>query len=204
MKTIYYKENNLDLSKVRETLEGEGIIGFPTETVYGLGAYLSKERAIKRIYELKGRPLSKPFIVHLASVEDVSLVADEIPEIFYKLARAFMPGPLTVVLKKKKDLPCWISSSETIAVRIPSHPLTLRLLKTLKEPIVGTSANLSNEKNTFSADEVSHIFQDKIDLVIDGGVAEFKLPSTILSLVHDMKILRIGKITLDEIKKIIG
>lgn len=202
MKTICYKDT-LDICKIDQVLKSGGIIGFPTETVYGLGAYLSNEDAIKRIFELKKRAHNKPFIIHLASFEDVIKVAEDIPHQFYKLAKVFMPGPLTIVLKKKKNISSSISSSDTIAVRVPDHPLTLKLLKELREPIVGTSANISNETAAVTASEVLNIFDGKIQIVIDGGEAQLKLPSTVLSLIDGLKILRAGKITLEQINSVL-
>lgn len=181
-------------------LEESKVIAFPTETVYGLGAHVFKKEAIEKIYALKKRDKNKALIVHLGKVEDVKKVAKEIPKDFYKLANIFFPGPLTIVLKKKDNISSLISSDSTIAVRMPDNYYTQKLINYLKNPIVGTSANISNSKSPINAKMVLDTFFNKIPAIIDTGICEIKIPSTIISLVENpYKILRIGSISKDQI-----
>ena len=201
MKTIYFKEENLDLDYINAVLERGGVIAFPTETVYGLGSSIYNEAAINRIYELKSRPNEKALIVHMGKLQQVYMVAEDIPDAFFDLARAFLPGPLTIILKKKKEVSNLISPFNTIAVRIPSHPIALKLLKGLQFPIVGTSANISNQKNPISFIDVAKNFHEKVDCIIDGGICDIGQPSTIISLVDSNEILRKGIISKSQIEK---
>jgi L-threonylcarbamoyladenylate synthase len=203
MKTLYFKENNLDLNKIKSFLEKGEIIGFPTETVYGLGALISKEEAIKKIYSLKKRSLKKSLIIHLGKVEDVLKVAEDIPKEFYLLANYFLPGPITVILKKRKEISSLISQDDTVAIRIPAHGITLKILKFLKEPIVGTSANISNENSPIFAKEVLNTFDNKISTIIDGGECPLGIPSTVINLNKKPKILRKGFVTKEQIERIL-
>lgn len=203
MKTIYFKNDYIDESCINAILENSGVIAFPTETVYGLGTYISNEEGINRIYELKNRPRDKALLVHMGKLEQIYMVAEEIPDEFFILARAFWPGPLTMILKKKKSVSSLISNSSTIGVRMPNHPITLKLLQNLKQPIVGTSANVSYQENPTSALDVSRNFHDKIDCIIDGGQCDFGVPSTIISLVDGNDILRKGSITKEQINRVL-
>lgn len=203
MKTIHYNEKNIDTLVINDLLQKGGVIGFPTETVYGLGAFISNEEAIRKIYALKNRPEEKAMIVHIGKIEQVYLLADDIPEDFFLLSSRFLPGPLTIILKKKNTLSRLVSSYDTVAIRYPSHKLALKLLNDLEEPIVGTSANISNQSPALSSIEVVKYFEGKIDCIIDGGKSNLGLPSTILSLVGEMKILRVGSITKKQLEQVI-
>ncbi len=186
-------------------LKNSKVIAFPTETVYGLGAHMLKEKAIEKIYALKKREKNKALMVHIGSIEDVKKVAIEIPKDFYVLAKFFFPGPLTIILKKRQDVSSLISSSSTIAVRMCDNFYTQKLINLLGCPIVGTSANISNEKNSISAKEVLDIFSNKISAIIDTGICKIKIPSTIISLVQKpYKILRVGSISKDQISKVLS
>jgi L-threonylcarbamoyladenylate synthase len=200
MQTKYFKDY-LDIDYINKILKNDAVIAFPTETVYGLGAFISKDKAIEKIYKLKKRPPEKALTVHLGNLDQVHLVAENIPEIFFVLANKFLPGPLTIILKKKKSISPWVSSLDTVAVRIPSHPLTLTLLKGLDEPIVGTSANISSEKSPISAQEIKSNFLNQIECIIDGGQCDIGIPSTVITLVDEIKILRKGFITKNQIEK---
>ena len=200
MQTIYFNKINMDIQCVSDVLEQNGIVGFPTETVYGLGALISKDKAIEKIYRLKARPAEKALTIHIGNINQVHLVADEIPDDFFILAKCFLPGPLTIVLKKKEGVSPLISSLDTIAIRIPSHPLSLKLLKGLKSPIIGTSANISSYPSPVTADEVSNNFHNKIECIIDGGPCDKGIPSTVISIVDEIKILREGSITKEQIE----
>jgi len=203
MKTTFYSEENIDFFNIKKIFEKGGIIGFPTETVYGIGSLISNDEAIEKIYKIKKRDRKKSFIIHLARIEDVNKVAEEIPNEFYTLAKYFMPGPLTVILKKKKSLNKKSFPLDTVAIRVPAHGITLKFLKYLKEPIVGSSANISNEKSAISAKEVLNIFNGKISSVVDGGICPIGIPSTIVSLINGIKIIREGFVKKEQIELVL-
>ena len=195
MPPIYFNETNLDMKKINNILKNEGVVIFPTETVYGLGAFISKENALKKIYDLKQRPRNKPFTVHIGDIKQAELVARELPKEFFQLAEHFLPGPLTIIVKKNPNISALVSPFDTIGIRFPAHPLILKLLKHLDEPIVGTSANISSRKNPISAKEAAEPFTENIDCIIDGGLCNIGQPSTIINLVGSIRILRQGFIT---------
>ena len=195
-----------EIFKAQELLKQEELVAFPTETVYGLGALISSEPALKKIYLAKGRPSDNPLIVHLLNIEDVLQVAVDIPEIFWKLAAAFSPGPLTFILKKAPHISPIISAGkETIAVRFPSHLIARELLKQLAAPIAAPSANLSGKPSSTLASHVLEDFEGSIAGVIDGGPSSLGLESTVINLMTDPPaILRPGTITKEEIENLLG
>ena len=205
MNTKVFSKKDLceqNLKNIAGYLSESQVIAFPTETVYGLGAHMFKEEAIKKIYALKKRDKNKALIVHLGSIEDVKRVAIEIPNDFYTLASRFFPGPLTIILKKNPEISSLISSDSTIALRMPDNYYTQKLINLLGSPIVGTSANISNQKSPVSAKMVIDAFFNKISAIIDTGECSLKIPSTIISLVDKpYKILRTGSISKDQIDK---
>jgi len=204
---IFFKKqiNDEILKKAADLLNQSKIVAFPTETVYGIGAHIFKEDALEKIYKLKNRPKDKGLIVHLGKIQDVLKVACDIPDEFYLLAKYFFPGPLTLVLKKKKEISKLISNDKTIAVRMPDCKYTTRLIEYVKDPIVGTSANISDDKNPICIEDVISIFSNKIDAVIDGGECPIKKPSTILDLtITPYRILRQGSITKDELNNVLS
>ena len=216
MKTLYISDlNQTNLETVCQLLKAGGVVAFPTETVYGLGALLSQEKAIQRIFEIKKREPQKAMTLHLGSLDQVEQIAENIPKELYLLAKHFMPGPLTIILPCKKDLlkkyfsnldfPV-ISNQKgipTVGVRIPSHPLFLKLSKILKEPLVGTSANLSSEPALVSPQAVFDKFQGQIEVLIDGGESSLKKASTVLSLVDTPLILREGALKKADIEAVL-
>ena len=184
MSTEYLQESEVNFLKISELFEEGKIIAFPTETVYGLGCSVSCEDAIKRLRQIKKREEKKPFPILLPKIEDVYKVAEDIPDIFFKIADFFFPGPLTVILKKKKGISSLISLTDTIGVRISAHPFFLKIANFLKEPIIGTSANISNCSNNINGQEVLKTFNNQIDVVIEGGRSPLGIPSTVISLVE--------------------
>lgn len=198
MKTLILSKKDLtdeNLRQVAKMLQNSKTIIFPTETVYGVGAHVFRDEAIEKIYDLKNRPKDKGLIVHLGKIQDVEKVAKDIPDEFYLLAQKFFPGPLTIVLKKNPKVSNFVSKDDTIAVRMPSCDVALKLINFVQDPIVGTSANISNEKAPISANETFDKFLDKVDVIIDAGICELKIPSTIVSLLEKPpKILRVGSI----------
>lgn len=182
------------------------LVAFPTETVYGLGASVFCEEAIQKIFTVKGRPSDNPLIVHVGKLEDVFLLASNIPQRFYDLAAKFWPGPLTMVLERRSEVPSIVSAGQpTIAVRMPSHPLALKLIQGVGKPLVAPSANLSGRPSPTHAADVFEDLQDLVPLILDGGECSVGIESTVIDLTREPPaILRPGSITREEIESLIG
>jgi L-threonylcarbamoyladenylate synthase len=182
------------------------LVAFPTETVYGLGASIYKPQAIENLFAVKGRPQDNPLIVHLHSLDQLDQVAEEVPTVFYQLYSSFMPGPLTVLLSKKKGLSDAVTRGlDTVAIRFPKHPMARSLLKAVNVPLVAPSANLSGKPSPTCAEHVHYDFEGKIAGILDGGRCENGLESTVLSLVDPLKplLFRPGTITKEELEKVL-
>ena len=181
-----------------------GIVAFPTDTVYGLGACASNEQAIERVYELKKRPRNMALPLLLGNVSQIGEVAENVSQVAWLLARHFLPGALTLVLPKSDSLPDIITAGGgTIAVRIPAHPVPVALSEGIGAPIVGTSANLSGKPSALTAGDVYAQFGDNIDLVIDGGRCPGGRESTIVDAIGETPvILREGAIAREELEQI--
>lgn len=187
---------------------GELII-YPTDTVYGLGAIISNEESINNIYFAKSRSFNSPLIALLSSVDKVDEVAEvsvEYRELLNKLAKAFWPGALTVILRKKDYIPeIMVSGGNTIGVRIPNLDLAIKIIDLAGGVLATTSANISGEPSPKSYEELSETIKSKVNLLIDGGECKLGEVSTIIDLTKRVpKILRKGAITTEEIEKIIG
>lgn len=186
------------LSEAAEILHRGGLVVFPTETVYGLGADATNEAAARAVYAAKGRPSDNPLIIHVANPEDAEPYALTNPT-YYKLAKQFMPGPLTVILPRKKTIPLSVTGGlETVAVRCPSHPVAHALIAAAGVPIAAPSANLSGRPSpTCAAHAIEDLF-GRVDMILDGGDCEFGLESTIIRLDGDRgTLLRPGAVTYD-------
>ena len=190
--------DNEALYKAAKILKDGGLVAFPTETVYGLGGNGTDSESAKKIYEAKGRPSDNPLIIHIADPRDAEKYAYTCEE-YYKLADAFMPGPLTVILKKKDIIPQSVTGGlDTVAVRCPSHPVARALIEASGLPIAAPSANLSGKPSPTCAKHVIEDLCNKVDMIIDGGESEIGLESTILMLDGDsVTLLRPGAITAD-------
>ena len=176
-----------------------GLIAFPTDTVYGLGASVRNGQAIEGIYLAKNRPLEKSIPILIGDIDDLAKVSGEVPEIALKLAERFWPGPLTLVIPKRPDLPNQVSSTPTVGVRMPDYPLVRKLLH-LSGPMAVTSANLSGQASPSTADEVWDQLSGRIALILDGGKTPGGVPSTVVDcLGAELKVLREGPITKDEL-----
>ncbi len=195
-----------DLNKAKEALLKNELIAIPTETVYGLAGNAFNETAIKKIFKLKKRPLFNPLIVHLKSVEYLHDITCDIPDIALKLANEFWPGPLTLVLKKKDHISDLISAGKkTVAVRVPSHPLTLALLEALDFPLAAPSANPFGSISPTNAEHVLNYFGKELNIILDGGECEKGVESTIIGFENDQPVLfRYGSISIEDIEKITG
>lgn len=198
--------NNADLIYAKELLEKGDIIAIPTETVYGLAGNALNEDAIKKIFETKKRPFYNPLIVHIASKEKMDELAEEIPQIAYKLADNFWPGSLTMILKKKPHIPNIVTGGkDTVAIRIPNHPMTLSLLNQLDFPLAAPSANPFGTISPTQAIHVKNYFEDDIKLILDGGTCEKGMESTIIGFENEKVILyRHGAIPIEEIELLAG
>jgi L-threonylcarbamoyladenylate synthase len=199
-----------DQIKQAATFIKEGkIVAFPTETVYGLGVDYQNEKALNDLFQLKERDLSKPFTLHVSSVEQIENIAADLKETFYALAKAFLPGPLTIIVKTNAILSSLITKCQedgvvTVGFRFPSNPIALALINEIKCPIAATSANYSTKQDSVSVKEVKTCFANKIPFILDGGKTQFEQPSTIISLMQNTpKILRQGVITKEQIESVL-
>ena len=181
-----------------------GIVAFPTDTVYGLGAASYIDQAVERVYQIKERPRNMALPLLLADISQISEVAHPVPQIAWVLARSFLPGALTLVLHKSSSVPDVIAAGgETVAVRVPNHPMPVKLVEGVGTPIVGTSANLSGKLSALTADEVYSQFGDRIDLVIDGGRCPGGKESTIVDVTGETPVvLREGAISREELEQV--
>ena len=185
-----------------EILKRGGVIAFPTDTVYGLGADAFNAAAVERIYRIKGRPRHRQLPLLIAGVEQLAILTHALPEVARFFAGRFWPGGLTLVLPKGASLPSHLAQGTGIAVRVPNHPLCLALIEGLGNPIVGTSANISGRPPALSAGEVKQQLTGKIDFVIDGGRCPGKQESTVVDVTHQTPvILREGVIPSCEIDR---
>jgi len=185
-------------------LKQGGIVAYPTDTVYGLGASANLQSAVERVYQVKERPRNMALPLLLANISQISEIAEPVPPVAWLLARNFLPGALTIVLPKSKAVPDFIAAGGmTIAIRIPAHPVPVALIEGLGVPIVGTSANLSGKPSTLTADEVHSQFGDRIDLIIDGGRCSGGKESTIVDVTGETPVvLREGAISKEELKRV--
>ena len=191
-----------EIEKGVKILQKGGVIAFPTDTVYGLGADAFNTRAVERVYEIKNRPGHQQFPLLVADVEQLATLAEPIPEFAWFLVRRFWPGGLTLVLSRKDSLPAHLASGPTIAVRVPNHPVCLALIEGLGKPITGTSANVSGQPAALTAEEVKQQLAGRIDLIVDGGKCPGGRESTIVDVTHEPPtILRQGIIPSHEIDK---
>jgi len=196
--------NNINLAI--DTLNKNGVVAIPTETVYGLAGNAFNEIALQNIFEIKKRPLFNPLIVHIKSIECLEKVAIEIPENAYVLAQYFWPGPLTLILKKNTQVPNLVTAGKpTVAVRVPNHPLTLTLLDSLDFPLAAPSANPFGSISPTAAEHVFNYFENKIDVILDGGKCESGVESTIIGFEDNVPILyRHGSISIEDIESKVG
>lgn len=193
------------IGRATRILHEGGIIGYPTETVYGIGCNIYDVDAVMRIYKLKDRDISKAMIIIAADVIQIGDLVESIPDQAEKLIDNFWPGPLTIVFQASQLLQdSAFKKSITIAIRIPDSPICLSLLKATGFPLVSTSANHSGEPAAVSAKQVYAIFDDQLDIIIDGGKTPANVPSTVIDITHDpVRIIREGAISKLEIDTIL-
>ena len=195
-----------DISKAVALLEAEEIVAIPTETVYGLAGNIYSEKAVNAIFETKKRPFFNPLIVHIPSIDKLNDIVDYVPKKAKLLAEAFWPGPITLVLKKKSSIPNLITAGkDTVAVRVPNHPLTIELLNLLNFPLAAPSANPFSSISPTTADHVETYFKDTIKMVLDGGACTSGIESTIIGFENDEPIIyRLGSTSLEDIEAVVG
>ncbi len=191
-------EANIAIKRAAEILKSGGLVVMPTETVYGLGGNGLCENAAKKIYEAKGRPADNPLILHIEKPEDAEKYCHTSP-LYFELAKAFMPGPLTVIMPKKDIVPLSVTAGlDTVAVRCPEHPVANALIREAGIPIAAPSANLSGKPSPTNAKYVMEDMDGRVDMIIDGGECEIGLESTIVMIKNDaLTLLRPGAITYD-------
>jgi len=193
------------LGEAAEIILNDGVIGYPTETVYGLGANALSDAAVEKVFELKGREKNKPILMIAAELDQVKKLVTSFPTQAEILAKAFWPGALTMVLEAAPQLsPLLLGGGNQIGVRIPANQICLELLKICGVPITSTSANITGKENPISAEEVFKYFGSKLDLIIDGGASPSRVPSTVISIENNkVKLLREGVIPYSKIQYVI-
>ncbi len=200
--TLTMNTSQRDLEEGISILKKGGVIAFPTDTVYGLGADAFNSMAVQRIYEIKDRSESNPFPLLIADVKQLAALAEPIPELARFLAGQFWPGGVTLVLGKRDSVPAHLASRPTIAVRVPNHPGCLALLEHLARPLIGTSANVSGQPPALTADEVRQQLGDRVDLIIDGGDCPGGKESTVVDITREPPVvLRQGIVPSHEIDR---
>ncbi len=194
------------IQRAAQTLQQGGLVAFPTETVYGLGANALDENAVQKIFTAKGRPSEDPLIIHLSSVEQLPQVCATVPETAQLLAEKFWPGPLTLILPKNKHVPYAVTAGlETVAVRVPSHPVAQALLKSCNLPIAAPSANRFGHTSPTLATHVMHDLDGRIDIILDGGPASIGVESTVLDIsTSPARILRPGGVPREALEALLG
>lgn len=188
-----------EISRAIEVIASGGIVAFPTDTVYGLGALALDNAAIESIYTAKDRPLEKAIPILIGDLSDLDKVGFDIPDMALRFASRFWPGPLTCVVPKQPTLPSAVSATSTVAVRIPNHPDALALLRAAG-PMAVTSANISGAQSPTTAQEVYDQLHGRIPLILDGGKTPGGVPSTLVDCTGESpKILREGPITMENL-----
>lgn len=210
MKTTIAKvdPNDIDKKVIKEAgliIKNGGLVAFPTETVYGLGADALNEEASKKIYEAKGRPSDNPLIVHIASKEMLYDLVEDVDDIAEKLMDKFWPGPMTLIFNKKEIVPSSTTGGlDTVAIRFPSNEIAQELIKAADTPIAAPSANISGKPSPTVGSHVVEDMDGRVDMIIDGGVVGIGLESTIIDVTGEPSILRPGYITQEMLKDTIG
>lgn len=209
--TLCYKMDPLDMDQQALQVAGAviregGLVAFPTETVYGLGADAMSADAVARIFQAKGRPTDNPLIVHVADPSGVEEVGRDLPPIFYQLVDFFWPGPLTLVLPRNPNVPDLTTAGLlTVAVRMPAHPVAIELIRQSGCPIAAPSANRSGRPSPTTAEHVLQDLAGSIHVVLDGGPAAVGVESTVLDLTGDLPVLlRPGGVTVETLREIVG
>lgn len=207
--TVILKINpkKIDIERLKiaaKCIKQGGIVVFPTETVYGIGANVFDKNAAQQLFKIKKRPADNPLIVHIAKFSQLKHLVSYVPKKAKILMKKFWPGPLTLVLPKKRKVPNIVTAGlDTVAVRMPSHPVAKTLIELSESPIAAPSANISGTPSCASGKHTKDDFFGKVDIIIDSGKTNIGLESTIVKIGKKSYLLRPGKITLEELRKLI-
>ncbi len=207
LKTIYFKDfTKENISQAAEIIRWGGLLGIPTETVYGLGANALDEEAVLHIFEAKGRPQDNPLIIHVPDSAWLERYCENVPESAYRLAERFWPGPLTMILPRKDIVPLRTTGGlETVGVRCPDHPVTLAIIRAANLPIAAPSGNTSGRPSPTCAGDMKEDMDGKIDAIFDGGVCAVGVESTIIDLTcTPPRLLRPGGLPLESLQEVLG
>lgn len=208
MNTLLLDSSSENIKIAADIIKKGGIVGVPTETVYGLAADALNGAAVAKIFAAKGRPMDNPLIVHIADFDDIKKynLVSEIPDTAKILADKFWPGPLTMIMKKSNAIPDEVSAGlDTVAIRFPKHPVAQQIIRESEAVLAAPSANLSGSPSPTTAMHVINDLNGKIDAVVDGGECEVGLESTVITLVTDVpRVLRPGGVTLEQLKSVLG
>lgn len=208
-KIIKIDPMNIDAALLEEAaavIRRGGLVAFPTETVYGLGADTFNAAAVAKIFAAKGRPMDNPLISHIAKIEEIERFAREIPPSAEKLAHAFWGGPLTMIFKKRSGIPDEVTAGlDTVAVRLPSHSVANALITLSKTPIAAPSANLSGSPSPTVAEDCIRDLDGRVDMIIDGGASMIGIESTVVDMTAEIPtVLRPGMISPEDMQEVIG
>lgn len=206
MKTQIYKPTKENYEKCGALIRSGELVAFPTETVYGLGANALDPQAVRKVYEAKGRPGDNPLIVHIADAADIDKIAREVPEKARAVIEKLMPGSVTVVMPKRKEIPdCVTGGLDTVAVRMPAHDVALDFIRACGVPICAPSANTSTRPSPTRADHVYDDLNGKIAAILDGGACSVGVESTVIDFVGgSARLLRAGGMPIEKIEEIVG
>lgn len=207
MKTLLLQpESDGAIAQAGALLVSGQVVGIPTETVYGLGANALDGTAVQKIFAAKGRPSDNPLIVHIADLAQIYSLTTEVPEAALRLAEAYWPGPLTIILPKASCIPQEVSAGlDTVGIRLPSHPIARAVIRAAGVPIAAPSANLSGRPSTTTAAHVMEDMNGKIAAVVDGGSCAVGVESTVVSLTGETpRLLRPGGISLEQLEAVLG
>ena len=206
MRTVYLEADTEAVRRAAEVIRAGGLVAFPTETVYGLGADALSGAAVTRIFEAKERPRGNPLIVHVAGVDALEGVAAQVPARVHDIALRFWPGPLTLVLPRARAVPLMTTGGlETVAVRVPAHPVARALIDAASRPIAAPSANRSGRPSPTCAEHVREDLDGRVDLVLDGGPTPVGVESTVLDMTSEPPtLLRPGGVTLEQLESCLG
>ncbi|MBQ9314048.1 MAG: threonylcarbamoyl-AMP synthase [Clostridia bacterium] len=199
-------ENHLNnIIEASKVIQSGGLVLFPTETVYGIGANALKDDAVEKIFEAKGRAQDNPLILHISDMDMLPMIAKNISELEYRLMDAFWPGPFTIILNKKPGIAkAATCGGDTVGVRMPNNKIAHDLIKCANVPIAAPSANISGRPSGTKLEDILEELRDKVNYIIDGGECDIGLESTVVRVTGDeVKILRPGKITKEDIQKIV-
>lgn len=188
---ILSAQSPASIRRAAETLKAGGLVAFPTDTVYGAAAHGFLPEALRRLYQAKQRPYTKPIALLVAEAGDLRRVARDVPDSVWLLAERFWPGALTIVVPRAEDLPAILTAGgDSVAVRMPDHPIALRVIEAAGAPLATTSANLSGSPDPITASDVLRDLGGRIDLVLDGGTCPGGVPSTVLDLTATPPVIR--------------